>query len=105
MKVGSVWFVLNKSRHDGSIPNANQYGSMCDQILYIDQKYFSIKINFNQNGSILLNADQCWITLTVQEMVSDFFILHFFPIKTVPDQGLTIVWHSFDREKMQDEKI
>ncbi len=47
------------SGHDGSMCNADQCGSMCDQTSYIDPKCFSIKINANQCGSILLNFSQC----------------------------------------------
>ena len=47
----------NTSGHDGSMCNAYQCGSMCDQTLSIVSQLRSLRINANQYGSILIKSE------------------------------------------------
>ena len=89
------------SGHDGSMCNADQYGSMGDQILSIDLKCFSIKIivdqcrsiwiNSSQFFSMLFNADQRWIRGCLIRIER-----HWIPLNFIDPHWSTLIsidWH------------
>ncbi len=71
-----MYIFNNCSGHDGSMCNADQYGSMCDQILSIDDFYWETLVSMLRIWS---HIDPYWSALHIDPSCPDCYFQQHLP--------------------------